>query len=66
MGTNLGTIDRVVRGVAGAALIAVGLFLVQGLLAVVLCLLGAMLIFSGAVGFCHVYKVLRIRTSRRA
>lgn len=66
MGTNLGTIDRVIRGVVGAILIAVGLFLAKGVLSVALCLLGAILIFSGTVGFCHVYKALHINTSKKA
>jgi hypothetical protein len=66
MGTNLGSIDRVIRGFAGVLLIVVGLFLVRGAIGVVLCLLGAVLIFSGVVGFCHVYKVLHIRTCRKA
>lgn len=66
MGINLGTIDRVVRGVVGAALIAAGLLLVKGLVGAVLCLAGAVLIFSGTVGFCHVYQFLHIRTSKNA
>ncbi|HEY5540800.1 MAG TPA: DUF2892 domain-containing protein [Coriobacteriia bacterium] len=66
MGINLGTVDRVIRGVAGVILIAVGLFLVKGVIGVVLGLLGAVLIFSGTVGFCHVYKFFHIRTSKRA
>ena len=66
VGINLSTIDRVIRGVAGAALIAVGLLFVKGVGGIVLCLVGAILIFSGGVGFCHVYKVFHIRTSRKA
>lgn len=66
MGTNLGMVDRVVRVVGGAAMIAVGLFLLRGLLGIVVGVLGALLIFSGTIGFCHVYKVLHIRTSRKA
>lgn len=66
MGINLGTLDRVIRGVVGAILIAAGLFLVTGVARAVLCLLGAVLIFSGTVGFCHVYKVFHIRTCRKA
>ena len=65
MGVNLGAIDRVVRGVVGAILIAAGLFLVTGVARVVLCLLGAVLVFSGTVGFCHVYRFFHIRTSGR-
>lgn len=63
---NLGASDRVIRGVVGGILIAVGLFLVRGILGIVLSLLGALLIFSGTVGFCHVYKVLHIRSSKKA
>lgn len=66
MGINLGTVDRVIRGVVGVILIAVGLFLVRGILGIVLSLLGALLIFSGTVGFCHVYKVLHIHSSKKA
>ena len=66
MGINLGTVDRVVRGVAGIVLIAVGLLLVRGVFGVALCLVGAVLIFSGTIGFCHVYKFLHIRTSKKA
>lgn len=66
MGTNLGSIDRVIRGVFGALLIAVGLLFLRGAIGVVLCLLGALLIFSSVRGFCHVCKVLHIDTSKKA
>jgi len=66
MDTNLGTVDRVIRGVLGVALVAVGLFSVDLVIAVVLVPLGALLIYSGLVGFCHVYKVFHIDTSKRA
>ncbi len=65
METNLCTIDRVTRGAVGAILIAVGLFVVHGAFGAVFCLVGAMLVFSGIRGFCHVYKVLNIRTSKK-
>lgn len=66
MGINLGVIDRAIRGAVGASLIAAGLFLVQGVVGVLLCLVGAVLIFSATVGFCHVYKFFHIHTSRKA
>jgi uncharacterized membrane protein len=65
MQTNLGTTDRAIRGVVGVTLIGAGLFLVRGVLAVVLCLVGAVLAYSGAVGFCHVCKVLHVDTSKK-
>jgi uncharacterized membrane protein len=64
--TNLGVVDRLIRGVVGVTLLAVGLFLVKGAIGVVLALLGAILLFSGTVGFCHVYKVFHIHTSKSA
>ena len=62
---NQNTVERVIRGVIGAVLIAIGLLLVRGILGVVLDLVGAVLIFSGVVGFCHVYKFLHIGTSKK-
>jgi uncharacterized membrane protein len=62
---NTGTLDRVVRGVAGAVLILSGLVLVKGVLGVVLAAVGAVLLFSASIGFCHVYKFFHIDTSKR-
>jgi len=66
MKANLSTLDRAIRGVVGAILLAVGFLVVRGVIGIVLGLVGAVLIFSGTVGFCHVYKVLHIRTTRRS
>jgi uncharacterized membrane protein len=63
---NLGRVDRLVRLVAGVALIAAGLFVLRGVPAVVACLSGALLMYSGAVGFCHVCKVFNVHTSKNA
>jgi hypothetical protein len=65
MRTNLSTLDRAIRGVVGVILLAVGFLVVRGMIGIVLGLIGAVLIFSGTVGFCHVYKVLHFRTSKR-
>jgi len=65
MGTNLGTLDRAIRGLGGIILVVAGLFVVKGLIGILLGLVGAVLIFSATVGFCHVYKVLHIRTSKK-
>lgn len=64
MKVNLCATDRVVRGIAGVILLVVGLFVVRGRKGIVLDALGATLLFSGSVGFCHVYSVLRIDTSK--
>ena len=66
MKINLGTVDRVVRGVVGVLLLIVGLTLVKGIIGIVLDVVGAVLLFSGFVGFCHVYKVFHINSSKKA
>ena len=65
MGINLSTVDRVIRVAVGAIAIALALLLVRGIGGVVLGLIGALVIFSGTIGFCHVYKVLNIRTNTK-
>lgn len=64
MRCNLGTADRVVRGIAGAGMIAAGLIFAHGAATVLIALLGAVLIFSGTVGFCHVFKVLHLSSRK--
>jgi hypothetical protein len=60
MGVNLGLVDRITRVVVGIALAGVGLFVVKGIFGIALAVVGAVLIFSGTVGFCHVYKFFGI------
>ena len=66
MRCNQSPVDRAIRCVVGVILIVVGLFSVRGVLGVILDALGALLIFSGSIGFCHVYKVLHINTAKKA
>jgi hypothetical protein len=60
MEANEGPIDRVIRVGLGVALLGIGLFVVRGLLGIALDVVGAVLVVSGALGFCHVYKVLGV------
>jgi hypothetical protein len=53
---NLGPVDRAIRVTVGVAVLGIGLFVVGGVPGAVLDLLGAVAVFSGAVGFCHVYE----------
>jgi len=62
MRCNLSTADRTVRIAAGLVLATAGLVLVRGLPGLALALVGAVLVFSGTIGFCHVHRVLGIRT----
>jgi len=63
---NLSPLDRAVRIVLGVALVGTGVFLVQGVAGIVVDLIGALLVFSGTIGFCHVYKACGICTAKKA
>jgi hypothetical protein len=62
MGVNLSPVDRTIRIVLGVALAGIGLFVLRGFLGVALAVISAVLIFSGTVVFCHVYKFFGICT----
>lgn len=63
MSTNIGTVDRVIRAIAGAlamvVAIVVGVGSVAGVLALVV---GGILLVTAAVGFCPLYRVLGLNT----
>jgi len=60
---NESTVDRAVRGVGGvAALVAAFVIGIGSVLGIVLAVVGAVLIATGAVGFCPLYRVLGIST----
>lgn len=67
MDVNESTLDRVVRVILGIILIAGGVYyaylaasIVWGWLAA---LVGLILLVTGAIGFCPIYAVLKIRTA---
>ena len=64
MKINLGTVDRAVRGVVGVILLVVGTILVRGVVGIALDVVGVVLLFSSFVGFCHVYKIFHIDSSK--
>lgn len=63
MQTNEGTIDRIIRAVAGIALIvgalALGITSVGG---IILLVVGAVLAVTAATGFCPLYRVFGLST----
>jgi len=63
MKKNVGSIDRVIRGILGIALIA-AFFLgsIPGALGIVAALVGAVLLFTAAIGWCPPYTLLGINT----
>lgn len=63
MSCNVGSIERVVRILLGAALLAVAFFhVVTGTLAIVAYVLGAIAAITGLVGFCPAWALLGINT----
>jgi len=63
MKANEGSIDRVVRLVLGMALLALALFVLSGVAAVVVGVVAFIPLLTGAVGYCPLYAVARIRTN---
>lgn len=56
--------DRIVRVVLGLALIVAGLMWAQGGVATALIVVGLIPLLTGIVGFCPLYKLLGISTSK--
>ena len=62
MKLNLSTVDRILRVVIGLAV--VGYFLTTPFKAVAL--VGVILAVTGLVGWCPIYRILRVSTRRHA
>jgi len=65
---NEGTVDRVIRAVAGLVLIWLGLWPLNGLQAatwgIVVGVVGLILVVTGITGFCLIYRLLGISTAK--
>jgi Protein of unknown function (DUF2892) len=57
MKMNEGTIDRIVRIVLGVVLLYIGIMVVGGAWGIVLDVIGAVALITGATGFCLLYKL---------
>lgn len=65
MKANESSLDRIIRVIAGIVLLALYFTgTVTGGLGIVLIVLGAVALLTGAVGFCPLYAVLKINTKR--
>jgi uncharacterized membrane protein len=62
---NLSVLDRSVRVTVGVALAGAGVFLVSGAFGILLDVVGATLVLSGFIGFCHVYQACGISTAKK-
>lgn len=56
--------DRVFRVIVGVVLLIAGFTALNGALAVVAVIVGAILTVTGTVGFCPIYKVFRTGTRK--
>ncbi len=62
---NLASWDRILRVVAGAALLVLALVgVLGGTLGIVLGVVGAVFLLTGSVGFCPLYAALGLKTRR--
>ena len=65
MKTNESGLDRVIRVIAGIALLVLFFAnIISGTLGIVLAVIGGVLIVTGAVGFCPLYALLKFRTNK--
>jgi hypothetical protein len=64
MKVNQGSIDRAVRLVAAGVLIGVGLGVVRGPGGIAMAVVGLIPLLTGLSGFCPLYVLLGIDTSR--
>ena len=65
MARNESRLDRIIRAVAGVAAIGAGLLL-GGTVAVVLYVVGGVLLFTAATGFCLLYTLVGVNTCKAA
>lgn len=66
MKANEGSTDRIIRVIVGIILIVVGFFVLKATLGIILGIIGIVLLLTGAVGFCALYPLLKINTSKKA
>jgi hypothetical protein len=66
MKVNQGSIDRAIRLVAAGVLIGIGLGVVRGPGGIAMAVVGLIPLLTGLSGFCPLYTLLGIDTSRRS
>ena len=65
MKTNESNLDRVIRVIVGIALLVLFFTnIISGTMGIVLAVIGGVLIITGAIGFCPLYAILKIRTNK--
>ena len=66
MKKNEGTTDRIIRLILAVVLGAAGYFYLTGTLAIVAYVLAAIMLFTALSGFCALYPLLKINTTKKA
>lgn len=66
MKKNEGTTDRMIRLILAVLFGAAGYFYLTGTLAIVAYVLGAIMLFTALTGFCALYTLLKINTTKKA
>ncbi|HRW19193.1 MAG TPA: DUF2892 domain-containing protein [Dermatophilaceae bacterium] len=64
MTTNVGSTDKIARIVVAVVAAALALFVVKGTLAIVLWVVAAIMLLTGLVGFCPIYRLFGINTCK--
>ncbi len=68
MKKNIGTVDKIIRGVLGLILIYVGgsVYTTNQVLSIIFFVVGLLLIITSMVGFCFLYTLLGITTKKES
>lgn len=64
MKKNQSDIERVIRGIVGLVLLVLTVY-VSGVLQIVLAVVGAILLATGIIGFCPLYKFIGRNTREK-
>lgn len=64
MCNNVGTIDRVLRAIAGIIALVASIFLVEGILVWILGAMGVMMLFIALTAKCPLYSLLKISSCK--
>ena len=67
---NVGSLDRMIRVILGAVLIALPLLSIiataSSTLGIVMMIVGAILVVTGLVSFCPLYRIIGTRTNAKS
>ena len=58
---NQSNVERLIRSIVGLVFLILTIY-IGGVLQIILAIVGALLLATGLVGFCPIYKVLKINT----